>query len=254
LSHIFSAILSKLQSGFNELFESIPKPQKIKWLDGYAFRYAERNVEQALILKVARLLSSLYSSRLLLSSGFLQEIGALQRIMDEIDSDILFLCGPILFGNKEQRHDDYLEEFFAEEFDVPSDPVRSTQKRRRVPRDKIRAYNARTYVSSLSVSDVVSVTETIEKAYSGYVHATAVHTFDMFGGEPPRFHVSGIPSLERRDATETDLLNYYFRAIGAMIFVSKAFGKDPLSNQLLEFSREISIQTGIDNWGVGFLR
>lgn len=43
-----------------------------------------------MLQKFARLISGLHSLRLLLGSGFLQEMGVIQRTLDDFEEDILF--------------------------------------------------------------------------------------------------------------------------------------------------------------------
>ena len=81
----------------------------------------------------------------MLQNGLVLDAGATMRAMDELDSDIMFIAGPLVFQHaREPRHAEYLAEFFQEEFDHP-DPLQATQRRNRVSRRDIRAYVARTY-------------------------------------------------------------------------------------------------------------
>jgi hypothetical protein len=58
-----------------------------------------------------------------LTNGFLQELGASQRMLDEFNDDILFLAYGVISGDATDAHREYLAAFFQEEFDVP--PARS---------------------------------------------------------------------------------------------------------------------------------
>ena len=61
----------------------VPPPQKVPYLDHFVFRYFEKTLEQAVILKLARVVTGLHSARILLNNGFLQEQAALHRMLDE---------------------------------------------------------------------------------------------------------------------------------------------------------------------------
>lgn len=58
----------------------------------HVFRYTEKTVHQALIQKLARMVSSLHAARLLCDRGLFQEQGAIRRMVDEFHEDIFFLA------------------------------------------------------------------------------------------------------------------------------------------------------------------
>lgn len=101
----------------------VPAPQAVPFKDGVVFRHVEMTIEQAIIEKLVRIPSGLRAAQLLLDSGFFQEQGTLQRVIDEIQEDVIFLCTPILFNLREEIHDEYLAAFFAEEFDMATGPA-----------------------------------------------------------------------------------------------------------------------------------
>jgi hypothetical protein len=190
--------------------------------DAHAHRYVEHQARQALVLKSVRLSSALRAGWLLLQNGLVLDAGATMRALDELESDIMFLAGPLVFQHRrEPRHDQYLAEFFQKEFDHP-DPLQATQKRNRVSRRDIRAYVARTYNARLPVSQVVAVTETIDATFSGYVHGAAVHIMDVYDG---RKFVLPLQTADRRlsDMMEQYVL-YIHRAMMAVAVAAKAFG------------------------------
>ena len=165
-------------------------------MDSFAFRYAEKTIHQALVQKLARLVSGLHAARLLMEAGFVQEQAALQRILDEITEDISFLSFAVVSGESTPWHKTYLDAFFQEEFD-PSAVVASSGDRAAVPRKKIRAYMDRVASGPKGSSKHLDASRTVSKAYSGYVHAASPQIMDMYGGNPPRFHVRGMRGTER---------------------------------------------------------
>ena len=70
--------------------------------------------------------------------GFFQEQAGLQRMLDELNEDILFLAFGVIFGNTTDLRQEYLVAFYEEEFDNPDSAIKSTQKQPMVPRQKIR--------------------------------------------------------------------------------------------------------------------
>ena len=56
-----------------------------------ADRYVEKTTEQAIVLKLVRYVSGLRACQLLLDHRFVQELGALQRVLTDIEEDVTFL-------------------------------------------------------------------------------------------------------------------------------------------------------------------
>jgi hypothetical protein len=96
---------------------------------------------------------------------------------------------------------------------------------------------ARTYSGALSESEIVTVTQTIDNAFSGYVHGAAVHTLDAYDGR--NFCVP----MERGDGPIEDVrdqLPYYaFRTMGAIGTAAKALGDDELFAILYNLGKEL---------------
>jgi hypothetical protein len=240
MNQVFNTVVSNIANAFSELSSVVHRPVSKKHGNGYVYRFAKQGFEEAIVLKLARLLTLLQSGKLLLDHGFLQEVGAIQRSLDEVDGDIFFLCGPLIFGAQEPAHNQYLNEFFSEEFDKPEDPLGSTQRRHRVKRSKIRAYNARVYGGGIEVERAIRVLETIDNAYSGFVHAASVHTMDMYYGDPPTFHIYGMKGTSRHRDSEDDFKNYIYRSLTSTACAAKAFDREPLFQLLYALSQQVT--------------
>ncbi len=225
------------------LAQRVPQPAQVPYKDGFVFRHVEKSLLQALVQKLARLVSSLHAARLLMDHGFVQEQAALQRTLDELQEDVTFLAFAIIFNCREQLHEDYLAAFYQEEFDADT-ALASTQKRPMLPRKKIQAWIARTEGAALDPSRGIELSRTISKAYSGYIHAASPHIMDLFGGDPPRFHMTGMRGTPRHDEHRADLWNYFYRGIIAFGFVAKAFGDSALFDKIYNFSREFAERSG----------
>ncbi len=181
--------------------------------------------------KLARTISGLHAINVLLAQGLFQEQGMVQRALDEIDEDIAFLSLGVVRGELTQRHQAYLDYFYAEEFDNPSDIMASHSSRGMLKREKIRAYVSRAlWGEDSSRANVVG--KVITKAYSGFVHAASPHIMDMYGGMPPRFDISGEFRNLRREENANDALNYFLRALFSMAFAAKAFGDENLFSEM----------------------
>jgi hypothetical protein len=219
------------------------QPQQVPYKDSFHYRYLEKNAHQAVVQKLARLVSSLHAARLLMIHGFVQEQAVLQRVLDELEEDITFLSFGIIFNQWTDLHQNFLNAFFEEEFDADS-AIESTQKRPMIPRKKIRAWIASLDGAGMNPSRNVELARTISKTYSGYVHAASPQIMDMYGGYPPIFFVRGMVGTPRHDEFRADLWNYFYRGIIAFGFAAKAFGDEALFATIRDFADKFHQLTG----------
>lgn len=244
MDDLYLQTLCHMESTLSGFEKRVPEPQRVPMGDSSAFRYVEKSIHQAIVQKLARVISTLHSARILLECGFIQEQAALQRMLDEFLEDITFLSHAVILNDVTELHRAYLNAFYEEEFDKPGDSIGSTQKRRMVSRQKIRAYLAKIEGSGLDPSSFVAVTRTISKAYSGYVHGASPHIMEMFGGNPPKFHVSGMAGTPRFAEHHDALWNYFYRGICAFGFAAKAFGDDALFSSIQHYCDEFAKLSG----------
>lgn len=204
-----------------------------------SYRYAEKSLEQALVLKSVRMESALQGAAVLVDARLVLDAGATFRILDELSSDLMFLAGPSRFGNREPKHDEYLAEFFQEEFDHP-DPMQSSQTRRRVSRRDVRAYIARTYseMAGAPVSTMSAVYETIDSAMSGYVHGAAVHILDVY--DSTGFNVPMPAVVGPQAAIERQFPGYLFRSLGSLAFAASALSLPEVAGTLVTAAGQLS--------------
>jgi hypothetical protein len=223
--------LQALDEAIQSMSKAVPAPQRARTASGHsAYRFAEKLPQQALLLKSVRLVGAVKAGKLLIDAGLSMDAGASMRLQDELGSDIQFLAGPLVMGGPpEPRHDQYLEEFFQEEFDH-ADPIQATQSRNRVSRRHIRAYVARTYGAGLPVSQIVAVTETIDNAFSGYVHGAGSHIMDAYDGR--RFHTSLEPGDGPLEAIKEQYPQYLHRALMSVALAAKSVGMEELFQTL----------------------
>ncbi|MEX0603742.1 MAG: hypothetical protein WD623_01240 [Marinobacter sp.] len=251
VDQLFDQTLNHMEKTVEALATQVPQPKKVSYKDGFIFRHVEKTAQQAIVQKLARLVSSLHATRLLWSHGFVQEQGAMQRILDELLEDITFLAFGIIFEDWTGLHDSYLEAFFEEEFDSGS-AMTSSQRRPMIPRKKIRSWIA----SVEGVQDPSTgreATRTLSKAYSGYVHAASPHIMEMFGGNPPGFHMKGMRGTPRQAEHRADLWNYFYRGVLTFAFAVKALGNDEMFNSIRNFASGFLQSSGDDflskEWG-----
>ena len=234
----FQQCLSRMEQWFRALEVSVPPPVKVPYLDHFVFRYREETLEQALIIKLARVVTGLHSARLLLNHGFFQEQIAIHRMLDEFQQDITFLSIARFEQEFTQLHQRYLNAFYEEEFDNPSSPFLSTQKRPSIPRQKIRAFIARK-VAEIGAGDAsrgAELTRTLSKSYSGYVHAASTQVLNMYGGWPPRFYVDGMCGTPHEVDHRIDLWNYFYRGTLAFHEIALVLKQFALADEVSQYS------------------
>lgn len=232
---LFHESLTVMENAFHRLEQQVPPPQKKVWRDSFVFRYVEQTIHQALILKLARSISGLRAVDVLLLHGLLQEQASLHRILDEIHEDITFLAIAITNDQITDRHTQYLAAFFAEEFPDPDNSLARHEKPNLPPRRKIRSYTTKILSTDPNPSLIHDVGETISSIYSGYIHASAPQTMDMYGGEPPHFQLSGMRGTSRMKEHIDDAWNYFYRGLMSVVVTAKAFGDKPLVDMMYEY-------------------
>ena len=229
---------------FEKLMPS--KPQFVTLSFGMAFRFKEKNIYQAMIQKLARVQSAVWAARLLLSNGFVQEQGILQRTIDETNEDIMFLVYAVINHSITDLHKRFLEAFWEEEIDESGTIMASKQNRPMIPRKKIRAYLANIEGVKLDSGTSQDAARTISKAYSGFVHGASPHIMDMYGGNPPHFYINGMLGTPRIEEYLCDLWNYVYRSFLSHIAVSKAFGAEKhvevLNKHLVKFEQNAGMR------------
>lgn len=218
----FDDVVRELEDTFRKLEAQVPPPQVVEKGDGIALRYVEKTVQQAALMKFGRYISGLHAINVLLGSGLCQEMGVIQRTLDDIEEDLLFLSFGLQPGNWTDRHDQYLEYFWTEE---PGAGM--------VKRDKIRAFvNQASGIEDPSSG--IEVSKTLFKAYSGFVHAGAVAVSDMCAGDPPRFHLSGMKETPFFADHIEDAWNPLYRGLVSACVVAAIFGNEALRQERFE--------------------
>jgi hypothetical protein len=238
----YEKALEHMERTVNVFALRVSAPKLAPYKNSFVYRYTEKTVHQALVQKLARVVSGLHAARLLLDAGFLQEQAAQQRILDEIFEDISFLSFSVIFGDSTPLHKNYLDWFFQEEFD-PNDVVVTSKDRGMVPRQKIRSYLDRSVSGPKGSSKNLDALRTVSKAYSGYVHAASPQIMDMYGGNPPQFQMRGMQGTQRQAEHRADIWNYFYRGIIAFCHTAKAFGDDELFDSIRKFEAEFSQAT-----------
>lgn len=227
--------ITVLTNAFRHIEPEVPPPRKVPHKDSFVYRYAEKTIQQALVQKLARTISALNAIETLLERGFVQEVGVLQRTLDEFHEDIFFLAAALTNDEATARHEQYLKAFYAESLLSLGDGQVRLEKPNLVPRKKIRGYIQQVLGEGINASKASDAGENLSTVYSGYVHAASEIIMDMYGGDPPQFFLAGMAGTPRVDDHLLDSLNYFQRSIVAAITVAKAFGDGELVASLEEY-------------------
>lgn len=234
--------LSTLEALYHEMADVIHPPIFID-VGGYmAWRYETLTESLACFLKGAKVISTLNASMVLLRSGYTQEIGALCRMIDDYCNEVFFLLKPQDGEDFSKHQIQFLEDFFQEEFDKPTNPLGSTQKRVNVPVKNIHATFAKIATSELNPSDAQELLRTTHQAFSGYVHGAYPHIMEMFGGSRPNLH--GMLGTPRVDEWRGQLFGFVHRAIMVSVFVARKLGLDEIENKIRQLLEKFENETG----------
>jgi hypothetical protein len=232
----FELMLDLMDRAFRDFENPMPnKPVLVKMAFGMAFRYNEKDIYQAIILKLARAQSAVRAAYVLLKNGFLLEQAILHRAIDETNEDIIFLAYAVTNDTITDLHKRFLDSFWEEEIDESGNMIDSKQKRPMIPRKKIRAYIANVEKAVLDPSRGIELSRTLSKTYSGFVHGASPHIMDMYGGNPPHFHTNGLPGTPRMQEYAGDLWNYMYRTFLSHIVVAKVLGSEKLVEILTKY-------------------
>ncbi|MDB5715073.1 MAG: hypothetical protein JWO15_2470 [Sphingomonadales bacterium] len=223
MDDVFDLIMVELEEAFRRLEGQVPPPVKVSYRDGFVLRYADQTPQQAMLQKYARLISGLHSLRLLLVSGFLQEMGVIQRTIDDFEEDILFITLAIANNDMTDHHRQYLKYHWME------DGSEVEENRGQVPRKHIRAYVAKHCGDD--PSSIISAGRKLYKGYSGFVHGSGEAIIDMCMTDPPRYFLGGMLESSLYSDHQDDLWNYMYRGLVASTFMARLFSDEVLWNE-----------------------
>lgn len=205
-------ILRLTDKVFGRLEQQIASPRRVRFREGFLFRYKEQSIKQAL---------GLHAADCLLVAGFLQEQGALLRMLDEINEDVLFLATASEPAGLTALHQRYLAAFNEDQSSEMIDPSRPVKGPDSPKRKQIRKYTRE--VPGAGGPDSFA-DAAVAKAYSGYVHAASQNVMEMYDGTPPRFQVLGQAGTSLQMDHARDMWNYLYRSYGSFIVAAKVFG------------------------------
>ena len=208
------------------------------------FRHETLSESLVCYLKGIKAISTLNACVILLRHGYAQEVGALCRMVDDFCNEIYFLLEPRGENGFSRDQIRFLEDFFQEEFDKPDDPLASKQKRVNVPVRKIHATFGKVAAAEINPFDSQELLRTTHQAFSGYVHGAYPHIMELFGGNPPRFHTTGMLGTPRIEEWREQLLHYTYRILMTSVFVARKLDDEKVENDIRALVVEFEEATG----------
>lgn len=236
------------EDAVNALDHHFERPEMVQVHGREFFRHANPNDLLMSYLKCVRSVSTLNACLILLHHGYVQEIGMLCRSVDDNCQDVFFLMSPLGDNGKySEQQERLVSEFFQEEFDN-ADPLLSTQKRDRVPRQKVLAGIARLPGHPTNPYDTQKSSQCLQQAFSGYVHGAYCHIMEIYGGEDESslsYHMHGLLGTPRIQEWVKTLSNYVYRTLVAVEVIAKRCNDVNVQEELLRQREKFETDTGI---------
>lgn len=111
-------MIDLMERTFRDFESSAPsKPQLTLLSFGPTYRFRKRDIYQAMILKLARVLSTVQAARVLCDAGYGHKQAILCRTIDEANEDIVFLAYAVTNDSITDLRTRYLEAFWEDEID-----------------------------------------------------------------------------------------------------------------------------------------
>ena len=123
----------------------------------------------------------------------------------------------------------------------------SEQKRNRVPRRKVYAALGKITGDIVNPSDGAELHRTLSQAMSGFVHGAYPHIMELYGGNPPHFHLNGMLGTPIHEISIMQARHYYYRGIQALMLLSQAFQNETLATELLYLRNSFEKKFGCKN-------
>lgn len=238
-----------LEVYFEQLLRHVEQPIFVKDKTYPRWRFPNEGVAEAVLLKGARIISALNALIHLLRSGHVQEMYVICRTMDDFFVEIAFLLEGFPNEDLSVTQRKFLDDFYQEEFDRPENPFESTQKRNTVSRKKMYASMGRTLSDIVDPQHGQELFRTIGQTNSGYVHGAYPHIMELYGGNPPKFHLDGMLNTPKEEEAIQNSKHYFYRGIQALMFIALAFQNPSVFDDLKKLRDEFEKETGYDPTG-----
>lgn len=217
-----------------ELTALVPPPALVDVNGIFEVRFLEKSASQAVVQKLARVISGLRAATRLLEVGYLQEHAALCRMIDEFEEDVAFLSLAGKISPMPAKLKQYLDAFYEEEHSFKQSSTGQRIKgRATVSRRDIATFIAG---SALTGSDSSALSKSIlatSFAFAGYVHGASPHIMEMYDQNSKSFIT--IPHIDKSTSASHEQNIWHYYARGIMSFEAAGFLFDDA--EMVELSR-----------------
>jgi len=180
--------LSVLEKWVEQIGQTLDTPI----LKENTFVYQKLTIPHVAFLKAVRAVQSLHSLRVLYAEGLAVDGGTIIRSLLDCHNEIYFLL---------ENYPEYSADVrkFKDHFESTS-LVGNQEKVRTVLSRKIHRARARLLQQRIEFAECFKDMRRIYEAFSAYVHSSYSAIMEIYGGKPGeyRFHMSGIPSVEKK--------------------------------------------------------
>jgi hypothetical protein len=216
-----------------ELTALVPNPKLVNVDGRLEIRFVEKSASQAVVQKLARVISGLRAATLLLKAGYLQEQAALCRMINEFEDDVAFLSLAGKVSPVPEKLKQYLDAFYEEEASFKQTSTGQRVKgRATVNRRDIANFIAGSALTGSDSSAMSSSTMAISFAFGGYVHGTSPHIMEMYDLNDRSFITTPQNDLGLLASHEHDIWNYYYRGILSFWFAGYLFDVTEMVEQV----------------------
>ncbi|MGF6607817.1 hypothetical protein OKW45_002717 [Paraburkholderia sp. WSM4175] len=232
--------LALMEETLHRLAGMIDPPQMTDIYPGRrAPRYAKQGVKQVIVPKMARVVSTSRAAIVLLEASYLIEHAALVRMVEETVEDIMFLARGLELGLQPEHHE-YLASFYPEYYkSVRSSGIPDLNERPEFKRWKLRKYIDAMYAGGPVLPDGETVGSLIKRTYavnSGYVHGNCSQLMELYGANPPGYHVSGVPHPSAPAAFAKYLRHSIEMAVVSFAAAANGFGDHESAGRIVRFA------------------
>jgi len=213
-----------------------PTPSFIAGL-GVHYRYGNRSAQQAIVQKIAFMVSGLRAANLLLNAGYVTEQAILCRAVNEAQEDITFLVLAMVDNSNPPLLSKYLDSFFAEDATRDALARGLHPKGRPIPsRKEIQNYTARhNMFGTDDPHGAVGQSLAIGHVLSSFTHGASPSIMQLYNPASRAFFTAGIPDDSSIIAAHIDdFENYIFRGLIAVAMAAKIIAPTDFAQQCFE--------------------
>ena len=232
--------IEPLQKALDVFLSKIDSPEFIKEEKWHGYRYNRPSPRIFQILKCVRIVSGFNAGVHLLSKGFVQEVGVLNRTIFEFLHDIDFIQAGIDTGKFTQSQKEMLDSFFAGEIRSAKDLMDTHKKQPGVSRKKVYAELGR-LLKPDDPDRIQRIVKTLEEAYSGYIHGQYPHIMELYNGYTRTFHTKGMLGTPRIPEHTGELARTLHQALNQFAAIASSWDLQDFAEKLV--NARISLET-----------